>query len=164
VGQTIKKLEAPVLLDSRLPHAWDEIRRIRKNVGEALSSLDPALSTAATMVTSELIENAVKYGEAVPAATEIRLAMSMDDGQLVITVSNGCADVSGVRTLERRIQEIAATQDKAALYMSRLEQLLAEPTESGKLGLYRIAFEGEFDLHFSYRDNVVSITATRSIR
>ena len=162
MGQTSKKLEAPVLLDSRLPHAWDEIRRIRKNVGEALKSLDPALTTAATMVTSELIENAVKYGETVPASSEIRLAMSMHDGQLVITVSNGCTDANAVRALERRVREIADAPDKAALYMSRLEQLLAEPTESGKLGLYRIAFEGEFDLEFSYRDNVVSVTATRS--
>jgi len=160
----LKKLETPVLLNSSLPHAWDQIRKIRKNVGDALSGYDSSLRAAATMVTSELIENAVKYGEEVPAASHILLSMSMEGGRLVISVSNGCADGPGVRQLEGRIREIAEAEDKAALYMARLEQLLAEPTESGKLGLYRIAFEGEFDLQFSYVDNVVRITATRSFQ
>ena len=162
--QTIKKLEAPVLLNSTLPHAWDQIRKIRKNVTDALAGFDRGLCAAATMVTSELIENAVKYGEEVPAASHIKLSMSMDAEKLVIAVTNGCADLAGVRELERRIQEICEAPDKSTLYMARLEQLLAEPTESGRLGLYRIAFEGEFDLHFTYRENVVSITATRSLR
>ena len=161
--QTVRQLDAPVLLNSSLPHAWDQIRKIRKSVGDALKVLAPSLAEAAMMVTSELIENAVKYGEEVPASAHIQLAMSMDDGKLVITVTNGCIEGPGVRQLAARIQEISEAPDKAALYMSRLEQLLAEPTESGKLGLYRIAFEGEFDLQYTYRDNVVTITATRSL-
>lgn len=162
--QPIRQLETPVLLNSSLPHAWDQIRKIRKSVGDALKDFDPSLCAAAMMVTSELIENAVKYGEEVPASAHIQLSMTMGEDQLIIRVTNGCADGSGVKQLERRIREIADAPDKAALYMARLEQLLAEPTESGKLGLYRIAFEGEFDLKLSYRDNVVTITAARSLR
>jgi hypothetical protein len=162
--QTVRQLDAPVLLNSSLPHAWDQIRKIRKSVGDALKVLAPSLAEAAMMVTSELIENAVKYGEEVPASAHIQLSMSMDDGKLVIRVTNGCIDGPGVRQLAARIREIAEAPDKAALYMSRLEQLLAEPNESGKLGLYRIAFEGEFDLQFTYRDDVVTITAARSLR
>lgn len=132
-------------------------------MGDALKEYDPALATAAMMVTSELIENAVKYGEEVPASAQIKLSMTMNDNRLIISVTNGCIDGPGVRQLEKRIREIAEAPDKATLYMERLEQLLAEPTESGKLGLYRIAFEGEFDLSYAYRDNVVCITATRSL-
>lgn len=161
--QPVGPPNASALLSSSLPHAWDQIRKIRKSVGEALEGLAPSLAEAAMMVTSELIENAVKYGEEVPASAHIQLSMSMDQGKLVITVANGCIDGPGVRQLERRIAEIADAPDKAALYMARLEQLLAEPNESGKLGLYRIAFEGEFELSLTYRDSVVSVTATRSL-
>jgi anti-sigma regulatory factor (Ser/Thr protein kinase) len=160
----LRPLETPELLNSSLPHAWDQIRKIRKSVGEALQGFDPALSEAAMMVTSELIENAVKYGEEVPSAREIQLSMSTDHGQLVIIVSNGCADLHGVKQLQQHVQEIADAPDKSALYMGRLEQLMSHPNESGKLGLYRIAFEGEFDLKLTYHDHIVAVTATRDLR
>lgn len=162
--QPVRQHETPALLISSLPHAWDQIRRIRHSVGDALKDLDPSLCSAAMMVASELIENAVKYGEAVPASSDIQLSMSLNGGRLVLCVSNGCADRAAVAQLGQRIQEIADAPDKAALYMARLEQLMTETSESGKLGLYRIAFEGEFDLSFSYRDGVVSITATLSLQ
>jgi hypothetical protein len=131
-------------------------------VGEALAGYDRALCSAAMMVTSELIENAVKYGEAVGAAPSISMSLSLSPDKLIISVRNGCTDVASVKALENRIREICEAPDKSTLYMARLEELLNNPCESGKLGLYRIAFEGEFDLHFDYTQKVVSIIATRS--
>lgn len=153
---------ANVVVSSSLPHTWDHIRKIRKQVGEALEGYDPALCSAAMMVASELIENAVKYGEAVSAAPTISMSLALTPDKLVIAVQNGCGDIESVRALERRIREISEAPDKSTLYMARLEELLNDPLESGKLGLYRIAFEGEFDLHFDYTHKVVSIVATRS--
>jgi hypothetical protein len=153
-----------VLLETTLPHAWQHIRAIRKSVGDALAEADPGFRTAAAMVASELVENAVKYGEAVPAAPGIHFALLEAGGQLRIEVSNGCTDGDGVHELQARVKEIARAPDKAALYMARLEALLARPDESGKLGLYRIAFEGKFDLQWSYRNAVVTMTATRADR
>lgn len=150
-----------ILVSSSLPHTWDHIRTIRKQVGEALKDLDPNLCSAAMMVVSELMENAVKYGEGVPAAPNISLSLGMGADKLVISVKNGCGDSAAVKVLEHRIREIAQAPDKSALYMERLEQLLADPLDTGKLGLYRIAFEGEFDLQFDYADKVVTIIATR---
>lgn len=158
----MKALEAStIVVNSSLPHTWDHIRKIRKQVGDALHDSDPNLRSAAMMVTSELVENAVKYGEEVPAAPQISLSLTVRGEQLVINVTNGCADQSGIRELETRIREINEAPDKSTLYMARLEALLADSSESGKLGLYRIAFEGQFDLDFRYTDQVVSITATR---
>lgn len=151
-----------VVVSSSLPHTWDHIRKIRRQVGEALKEHDPDLCSAAMMVASELIENAVKYGEEVPAAPNIALSLGLTDGQLVICVQNGCRDSVGVSELSRRVREIEEAPDKSTLYMERLEQLLADPLDSGKLGLYRIAFEGQFDLHFDYSNQVVSIVATRA--
>lgn len=150
-----------ILVSSSLPHTWDHIRTIRKQVGEALKDSDPNLCSAAMMVVSELMENAVKYGEGVPAAPNISLSLSMGTNKLMIAVRNGCGDATAVKALEQRIREIAEAPDKSALYMERLEQLLADPLDTGKLGLYRIAFEGEFDLQFDYADRVVTIVATR---
>jgi len=150
-----------ILVSSSLPHTWDHIRTIRKQVGEALKDSDPNLCSAAMMVVSELMENAVKYGEGVPSAPNISLSLSMGANKLVISVRNGCGDAPAVKALEQRIREIAEAPDKSALYMERLEQLLADPLDTGKLGLYRIAFEGEFDLQFDYADKVVTIIATR---
>jgi hypothetical protein len=114
------------------------------------------------MVSSELVENAVKYGEEVRAAPSISLSLALTHEKLIITVRNGCDDPAGAKELERRIREISEAPDKSALYMARLEQLLADPLDSGRLGLYRIAFEGQFDLQFDYADKVVSIIATRT--
>jgi hypothetical protein len=151
-----------IVVRSDLPHTWDHIRAIRKKVGEALKDTDPGLCSATMMVVSELMENAVKYGEGVSAAPNISLALSMEPEKIVVSVRNGCGDTAAVEALARRIREIAEAPDKAALYMERLEQLLADPLDSGKLGLYRIAFEGEFDMQFDYADKVVSIVATRA--
>ena len=154
--------EAPAaFITENLPHTWDDIRKIRRRVGEVLRAHDTALRSAAMMVTSELVENAVKYGEAVPAAPQIVVSLKVDRTRLIVQVVNGCADPAGIEELRERIQEIEQAENKAALYMARLEALLADPLETGKLGLYRIAFEGQFDMRLEYRDNVVSITATR---
>jgi len=40
--------------------------------------------------------------------------------------------------------------------------LLAHPDESGKLGVYRIGFEGGFELACEYTKSVVTVTATRN--
>ena len=150
-----------IVVSSDLPHTWDHIRKIRHQVGEALKDGDPGMCSAAMMVASELVENAVKYGEAVPAARNISMSVALSEDKLQISVRNGCRDAAGVKELHRRIREISEAADKAALYMARLEQLMADPLDSGKLGLYRVAFEGQFEMHFDYADQVVTIIATR---
>jgi hypothetical protein len=115
------------------------------------------------MVASELLENAVKYGETVPAAQKISVTLTVTETSITIIVTNGSADVDAVAALARRVDEITSAQDKSALYFARLEELMSQPAESGQLGLYRIAFEGEFEIQLCYRDQVVSMTATRTI-
>lgn len=149
-------------LDIRLPHTWDHIRQIRNRVAEELKTADSSLRCAAVMVTSELVENAVKYGEEVPALPQISVSLTVGPNAIVVEVKNGSADPSAVDALARRVDEIMRAPDKSVLYLARLEELLARPTETGKLGLYRIAFEGEFDIRFSYVDQVVTMTATRN--
>ena len=151
----------PTLVSVSLPHTWDHIRQIRGRVAEALKDADESLRSATVMVTSELLENAVKYGEAVPTARNISVSLKVTETSIVIRVTNGSADAGAVATLARRVDEIMSAPDKSVLYFARLEELMSEPTETGKLGLYRIAFEGRFDIRLSYKNQVVTMIATR---
>lgn len=140
---------------------WPNVREIRRQVGEALEDCPAPLRSAAIMTASELVENAIKYGERVPAAKTVTFVLEATAESLCIRVVNGSTNTVGVAELDRRVQELRRADDKQALYLSRLEQLLADADESGKLGIYRIGFEGGFDLDLDYMNDVVSVTATR---
>ena len=141
---------------------WPNVRKIRQQVGATLESCRPELRSAAMMTASELVENAIKYGESVPAALSVNLSLEVTVGQLSIRVVNGSTNAPGVAELERRVRDLAAAPNKQALYLARLEELLAHADDSGKLGIYRIGFEGGFDLSLDYRNDVVTVTATRN--
>jgi hypothetical protein len=141
---------------------WPNVREIRQRVGKALVNCPSRLRSAAVMTSSELVENAIKYGERVPAAQTVKFELEATPDRVRIRVVNGSTNHLGVAELERRVQELRRTEDKEALYLSRLEELLEDGgDESGKLGIYRIGFEGGFDLQLEYMDHVVTVTATR---
>jgi anti-sigma regulatory factor (Ser/Thr protein kinase) len=140
---------------------WPNVREIRQRVGAALQDCPAQLRSAAVMTASELVENAIKYGENVPAASTVTFELDATPSFLSIRVVNGSTNASGVAELERRVDEMSKAEDKQALYLARLEQLLANADDSGKLGIYRIGFEGGFDLRLEYQNEVVTVTATR---
>src|SRR4029453_9611103 len=123
---------------------WPNVREIRKRVADALETCPARLRSATIMTSSELVENAIKYGESVPAARTVTFLLAAPPGMLFIRVVNGSTNASGVAEVERRVEELRRSEDKQALYLARLEQLLANAEESGKLGIYRIGFEGGF--------------------
>ncbi len=141
---------------------WPNVRRIRQSVGAALEARGSSLRNAAMMTASELVENAIKYGECVPGAETVMFSLEATPTVCRIRVVNGSTNATGVAELSRRVKELARAEDRQALYLARLEQLLAHTEESGKLGVYRIGFEGGFDLECDYTNNVVTMTATRS--
>ncbi|WP_437819718.1 hypothetical protein [Sorangium sp. So ce1078] len=130
---------------------------------EALAQYPGALVDAAAMTACELLENAIKYGEEVPAARAIVFTLSLVEGSVDIVVVNGCTDRSSVDRLLCRIQSLRDASNKAELYVERLQELLVGPSESANLGIYRIALEGGFALDATYADEVVTVTATRRL-
>jgi hypothetical protein len=141
---------------------WPHVRQIRQQVAAALEPYGPELRSAAVMTASELVENAIKYGENVAAAPSVTFALEATGGRISIRVANGSTNGAGVAELARRVKDMAAAPNKQALYMARLEELLAHSDDSGKLGIYRIGFEGGFDLALDYSNDVVIVTATRN--
>ncbi len=155
-----------VTMDTRLQLTFDpmwlNVRRIRQSVSTALEARGAGLRNAAMMTASELVENAIKYGESVPGAETVLFSLEATPTVCRIRVVNGSTNATGVAELRRRVDELARAQDKQTLYMARLEQLLANAEESGMLGVYRIGFEGGFELACDYTNNVVTVTATRN--
>jgi anti-sigma regulatory factor (Ser/Thr protein kinase) len=141
---------------------WPNVRDVRERVGSALQECPAQLRSAAVMTSSELVENAIKYGESVPAAQTVTFVLEATPQRLCIRVVNGSTNTLGVAELQRRVQELRGAADKQALYLARLEELLQDADESGRLGIYRVGFEGGFDLQLDYTNNVVTVTATRN--
>jgi len=150
-------------LNVTLEPVWPTIRKIRQQVGEALSAFPANVKSAATMAASELTENAIKYGESVASSMTISFKFERYDEQIRIEVSNGCTNLTAVQELLACIKQITEADDKEALYFARVQRLLENPQESGKLGLYRIALEGQFTLYTRYENEVVTVAATRNI-
>jgi anti-sigma regulatory factor (Ser/Thr protein kinase) len=141
---------------------WPNVREIRERVGAVLEHCPAQLRSAAIMTSSELVENAVKYGESVPAAKEVTFVLEATAERLSIRVVNGSTNAAGVAQLQRRVAELRGARDKQALYLARLEEILTSPDEADRLGLYRIGFEGGFELQLDYKNEVVTVTATRN--
>jgi anti-sigma regulatory factor (Ser/Thr protein kinase) len=149
-------------LQVSLEPEWPTVRDIRQRVGSALQNCPAQLRSAAVMASSELVENAIKYGESVPGAKAATFVLEVTGESVSIRVVNGSTNAVGVAELQRRVQELRGTADKQALYHARLQELLADEEETGNLGIYRIGFEGGFELELDYTNQVVTVTATRN--
>ena len=119
---------------------------------------------ATMMSVTELLENAVKYGEATPEVPHISLEVSVIDDLLRIEVRNGTKRCQHLDKLTANLERLAAAKDKSSLYLEAIEKTGESSTEhAGGLGLYRIASEGGFDIRCGYENQMVRITATRRI-
>jgi hypothetical protein len=146
-----------------IPIVWRHIRDIRRRVGEALRGHGEEVRQAAAMVAAELVENAIKYGESVPDMPDATLRFEETASEVRVEVANGLTSPDAARRLEDLIGRVHRDTDGATLYVARLQELLADPDASGKLGLYRIRYEGGFQLASRYEGQVLTITATRGI-
>jgi hypothetical protein len=140
---------------------WQRIRDVRSRVSEAAAHLSPELRAAAVMVTGELVENAVKYGVCLPDLDDVVLRVSIGEAAVSIEVSSGAASQEAIDEVAARIRRIQSTADRESLYVARLEELLRTPGASGGLGLYRIGFEGRFELSCENVGRVLTVRATR---
>ncbi len=142
---------------------WNVISEIRKKTADLLKNYGQSLLDATMMVASELMENAVKYGQAVPNESMIEFQLSVNN-TIIIKVTNGVITEKHIETAMMHIDRIKNSDDPGLLYTERLKELLENPKQGvSQLGLYRIAYEGEFKLDYSFKDNLLTIIAQRSI-
>ena len=146
-----------------IPQMWQLHREMRHFVEETCVEIPIDVRDATSMVVSELVSNAIKYGDMVPNQECASVTLTLKDDQIQVAVSSGAPSEESVRELRERIEQIASAESVEQLYMTRLQELLDNSSEKGGLGLYRIGFEGRFQLTYTHTDQVVVVTATRGL-
>lgn len=142
---------------------WDRIRSVRERVAEACAELPADVRAAAVMVTSELVENAIKYGVVVQGMDEVMVRFRIDTGRITVEVDNGVATQAAIDRVAEHVEQIRQASCRADLYIARLQELMRCPGAPGGLGLYRIGFEGEFDLSYESDGRTLTVRATRDL-
>jgi len=151
-----------ILID--IPIAWEYVRNVRQQVEAALTNHSEELRSSAVMVASELVENAIKYGAVVPALGWARFCFEATREYIQIQVSNGLTDPRAYELLRRMVDQMGSEETCEQLYLARLQELVNNPLQPNRLGLYRIGYEGKFRLACTYADQVLTMTARREAK
>ncbi len=147
-----------------IPVAWQFVSQVRSQVEELVKQVAPELCQIAALVASELVENAIKYGEPVALAPQARFCFTISHGVIVIEVQNGVHRADQAQTVIDRIRQITESTDREMLYLERMQDLVVNPEQQGQLGLYRISYEGQFELSCTYQDELLTVRATRDLK
>lgn len=153
-------------LEYQIDPIWDIVKQIRKRVGAALTAYPEELRLASQMTASELIENAVKYGSGISTGAGISFDLTATEDQIMIAVSNRILTQEDYVEVQRHLARLNAPGASAeALYLERLQVLLAaeHSEEKTQLGLYRIAYEGQFSLDYRYAQDILTMIAVREV-
>ncbi len=146
-----------------IPIAWEYVRLVRQQVTAALAEHPEELRSAAVMVASELVENAIKYGASIPAMQWAQFRFATTAEYIQIQVSNGLTDLRLLEAVQKIVKQTQTAGASEQLYVARLQELMHNPTQSTRLGLYRIGHEGKFDLDYSYGEQILELTARRRV-
>jgi hypothetical protein len=143
---------------------WDKVRTILNQTQDFLEGKDPALISATTMSVTELIENALKYGTLTPDGKDIIFNLNVDEKMIRIEVINGVRSQHDVEHVKNIVNHINSSDDPEQLYIQRLKELIENPKFGvSQLGLYRISYEGQFDIDYQFENGVLTIKAVRAI-
>ncbi|HMV43466.1 MAG TPA: ATP-binding protein [Leptospiraceae bacterium] len=154
------------LLILQLKADWSELDRVSDSIQTFFANSDLTKDDldAVKMVTTELVENGIKYGYYPNPETTLELILRKKKKRIVMEVKNQVKDSELVhlRRLDAKIQWIRGYQNPFEAYVERLKEIsnknLAEG-ESG-LGLVRIAYEGQSILDFYVNeDNLLAVSA-----
>jgi len=141
---------------------WNIVLNINDRIDDLFPDISKDVSESIRMISTELVENAVKYGEKVDALTGIDFALVRSSNEIIVKVANGVLIEDNVNRVIKNIDKIRNCADPSVLYIERLMELLeSKNTEVSELGLYRIAYEGDCAVDYEYASNVLTITAIR---
>jgi hypothetical protein len=169
MGYDLTIMNAPAL-ELRLPPRWDALpsvwepcRRVLHEVG-----LPDDEVYALCMVTQELLENAVKYGEFEHERDGVSLAIRASPTEVTIEVRNPVAtDPARLRKFDQAVQWIRGFQDPFEAYVQKMKAASFHRYSEGQsgLGLARMAYEGRCVVDFFVDgDNTLAVSAIFSRR
>ena len=145
---------------------WDNIDSVRSKAEQflKLNLFDSQDIFSIVMVCSELVENAIKYGDYKNPQNKISLSIELNDNSIIMEVKNPMGKYSNrfIKELDRTIQWIRGFQNPFEAYREKLKEVAQKEYVAGEsgLGLTRIAYEGESILDFYLEDtNMINVTA-----
>ena len=152
MGIVVDTLMDSVLQKSLKPE-WEEAERVREASAEFLAAhgFSGDLSFALSMVASELVENAVKYGDYQQRDRDISMAIEVGTTDVTIEVRNPVDQSSAhFQRLDHVIQWIRGFQNPFEAYVERLKAVSESSLGEGEsgLGLVRVAYEAQAILDF----------------
>lgn len=114
------------------------------------------------MVTGELLENAIKYGDWTRGHRVFRLHVSGKDKEATVSVENPITpDNKAIEELFETIRWLDTFASPDEAYRARLLEVANAPRGGGmsKLGLVRIAYEANCRIKAEKQDDAVRVTA-----
>ena len=157
----------PVRFHLELPMGpeWRNIELLRSAILNCLVAVfdDPDLSNSVGTVTSELLENAIKYGEwSLQGVRYLVLVAKGTHDAVEIEVKSPLAPASpDYAELVKTIAEIAAFPSPRDAYIARMLEIADAPSGTGvsRMGLARIAYEGPCRLEAHLEGGMLSVKA-----
>lgn len=153
-------------IDLTVRNEWKNIDLLRTSVQNCFVAVFADLDGchAIAMVTGELLENALKYGNWVSGDRAMfRLRVVGNAGNIEVSVQNPLKqDDTNAHTLVSSIEWINSFAKPEQAYRARMLQIAQdESTESSpsQLGLVRIAFEGNCRLSAKVEKGTVTVSA-----
>ncbi|MDH4262954.1 MAG: ATP-binding protein [Spirochaetia bacterium] len=153
-------------LKLKINPVWEELDYVREQVEIFLAkhNFNSDQIHALMMTTSELAENAIKYGHYETDKDKIDIFLDIYPKEVIIEVKNKIHDVDNeeLKELDENIQWIRGYQNQYEAYMEKLKHVSAKNLKKGEsgLGLVRIAYEGQCILDFYVNeDDVLAMSA-----
>jgi hypothetical protein len=153
-------------IDMTVRNEWRNVDLLRTSVQNCFTAVfaDVDGCHAIAMVTGELLENALKYGDWVSGDRAMfRLRVRGSSNSVVeVSVQNPLSDSdANAANLYKAIEEINSFAKPEQAYRARMLQIAQneEETSPSRLGLVRIAFEGNCKLAAKIENGTVTVTA-----
>jgi hypothetical protein len=149
-----------------LKPTWSELDRITDLLKDFLknSSFTKDDFDAINMVTTELVENGIKYGYFPTPDSSVHLSLKIKNKRILVEVKNLVkdSDMVHLRRLDSKIQWIRGYQNPFEAYVEKLKEISTKALKEGEsgLGLVRMAYEGQAILDFYLNeDNILAVSA-----
>lgn len=144
---------------------WSEINNVYSAANEYFSSFDfdPDYINRITMVTCELVENAIKYGD-FKEGDVVKVDVKIHKKQITVMVKNpiGKQSLPYLRELDKTIQWVRSFQNSYEAYIERMRKISTEPFsyKKSELGIVRITHEGQAIIDFFiHEEKMLNVSA-----
>lgn len=117
-----------------IPVMWQFVKNVKRLVEETLRNYPDNIRYSAGMVASELVGNAIKYGDRTELAPQATFEITVTDSHVIIDVSNGVRSMDHLAQVTKRIDELSGTTNKEEFYLRRLQELLSGASQGSQLG------------------------------